>query len=170
MNKAFAELIWKTTKLYFNNMITNSVKQIDQVRNLEKTFKILRHYGVSSVLRSALLELDLETFLWYMIDQRAIRANPNKIKAVLSMKSPTAIKEVQKLTDCIALLGRLKSRSVDKWLLFFKVLKKKACFGCDEEVEQAFQSLKEYLGRDPQMVSLIVAEPLSVYLAVSYHK
>jgi len=58
-------------------------------------------------------------------------------------------------------------RSVDKCLSFFKVLKKKTCFGWDEEVEQAFQSLKEYLRRLPQMVSPIIGILLLVYLAVS---
>ena len=95
-----------------------------------------------------------ENFLGCMIDQRGIEANPNKIKVVLNMKSPTIVKEVQMLTSCIVMLRRFMLRSVDKCLPFFKVLKK-TCFGWDEEAEQASQSLKEYLGRSPQMVSLL---------------
>jgi len=36
---------------------------------------------------------------------------------------------------------------------FFKVLKRKAPFGWDEEAEKAFQKLKEYLEKLPRMVS-----------------
>ena len=39
--------------------------------------------------------------LGYMIDQRGIEANPDKIRAILQMHSPTIVKDVQKLTGCI---------------------------------------------------------------------
>jgi len=82
-----------------------------------------------------------------MIDQRGIEANPDKIRAILLMRLPTIIRDVQKLTGCIAALSRFMSRSADKCLPFFKVLKRKTPFGWDEEVERAFQTLKEYLGQ-----------------------
>jgi len=88
-------------------------------------------------------------FLGYMIDQRGIEANPDKIRAILQMRSPTTIKEVQKLTGCVTALGRFMSRSANKCPPFFKVLKRITPFGWDEEVEKAFQKIKEYLGRIP---------------------
>ena len=84
-----------------------------------------------------------------MIDQRGIEANPDKIRAILQMRSPTTIKEVQKLTGCVAALRRFMCRSADKCLPFFKVLKRRTPFGWDEEAEKAFQKIKEYLGRIP---------------------
>jgi len=59
------------------------------------------------------------------------------------------------------------SRSADKCHPFFKVLKRKTPFGWDEEAEEAFQKLKEYLGQLPRMVSLNLKELLLLYLAVS---
>uniref|UniRef100_A0A803M0P5 Reverse transcriptase domain-containing protein n=1 Tax=Chenopodium quinoa TaxID=63459 RepID=A0A803M0P5_CHEQI len=52
-------------------------------------------------------------FLRFLIDQRGIEANPEKIQAVMDMKSPRKIKEVQRLTGCLAVLGRFLSRSGD---------------------------------------------------------
>jgi len=75
------------------------------------------------------------------------------------MNSPTTVKEVQRLIGYIATLGRFMSRSADTCHSFFKVLKKKACFGWDDEAEQTFQNLKEYLGRLPQTVSPVTWEP-----------
>jgi len=60
-----------------------------------------------------------------MIDQWGIEANPDKTRAILQMQSPTTIRDVQKLTVCIIALGIFMSRSVDKYLPFFKVLKRK---------------------------------------------
>jgi len=48
------------------------------------------------------------------------------------------------------------------------VLKRKTSFGWDEEAEEAFQKLKEYLGQLLHMVSHNLKEPLLLYLVVSY--
>ena len=47
-------------------------------------------------------------FLGFLIDQRGIEANPEKIQAVIDMKSPRTVKEVQRLTGCLAALGRFR--------------------------------------------------------------
>lgn len=52
-------------------------------------------------------------------------ANPDKISAVLNMSSPRNVREVQRLTGCLAALGRFISHLADKSLLFFKALKRK---------------------------------------------
>jgi len=106
-------------------------------------------------------------FLGYMIDQRGIEANPDKIWVILHMWLPTTIREVQKLTGCVAALGRFMSRSADKCLPFFRVLKRKTLFGWDEEAERAFQKLKECLGQLPRMVRANLKEHLLLYLVVS---
>jgi len=101
-----------------------------------------------------------------MIDQQGIEENPDKIQAILQMQSLTTIKDMQKLTGCIAALGRFMSRSADKCLPFFKVLKRKTPFVWNVEAEKAFQRLKQYLEKLPWMVSLTSNEPLLLYLAV----
>ena len=53
-------------------------------------------------------------FLGFMISSRGIEANHNKVKVALDMKPPWNIKEVQRLTGCIAALGRLMSKLADK--------------------------------------------------------
>jgi len=68
-------------------------------------------------------------FLGYMIDQQGIEANHDNIRAILQMQSLMTMKEVQRLTGCIAALGRFMSRSADKCLPFFKVQKNKTPFG-----------------------------------------
>ena len=59
-----------------------------------------------------------------MVSHRGIKENSEKIKAILDMKSPQSIKEVQSLTGRVAALNRFVSKATDKCLPFFKVLKK----------------------------------------------
>ena len=72
---------------YVDEMITNSVKEIGHMKDLEETFKILRHYGMKLNTKKCTFRVRSGIFLRYMIDHRGIKANPDKIKAVLSMKS-----------------------------------------------------------------------------------
>jgi hypothetical protein len=54
---------------------------------------------------------------------RGIEANPEKISAITKMKAPTCIKDVQKLTGCMAALNRFISKIGERGLPFFKLLK-----------------------------------------------
>ena len=62
-------------------------------------------------------------FLGFMVSQKGIEANPEKVQAIINMASPQTVKEVQKLTGKIAALNRFFSRAMDKCLPFFKTLK-----------------------------------------------
>ncbi|XP_021715731.1 uncharacterized protein LOC110683648 [Chenopodium quinoa] len=87
----------------------------------------------------------------------------------MDMKSPRTIKEVQRLTGCLAALGRFLSRSGDKCRYFFQTIKKKAMFEWTEEAEEAFVQLKGHLHILPQPVSPLKREKLFIYLAISEH-
>ena len=68
--------------------------------------------------------VSLGKFLGFMVSHRGIKANPDKIQAILNMEPPRNIKEVQSLTGQVAALNRFVSKATDKCLPFFKVLKK----------------------------------------------
>ena len=104
-------------------------------------------------------------FLGFIVNHRGIEANPDKIKVVLDMLSPSGIREVQRLTRRIAALSRFVSRASDKFQPFFQVLKK--AFQWDTKCEEAFSALKTYLSSPPILVSLVEGELLTLYLAVS---
>src|SRR5689334_6520067 len=109
---------------------------------------------------------DWGKFVGFLVDERGIEANPDKIKAILHLQSPKSVKEVQKLTGCIAALGRFISKSADKCSPFFKTLKKQT-FEWSQEAEEAFQGLKRYLTNLPKLVSPLAGEVLFLYVAVS---
>ena len=100
-----------------------------------------------------------------MVSQRGIKANLEKVQAIINMASPRTVKEVQKLTDKIAALNRFVSRATDKCLPFFKTLKQ--AFVWTDECEKAFQDLKRYLSNLPLLSPSKEGENLYLYLAVS---
>ena len=104
-------------------------------------------------------------FLGFIVSQRGIKANPEKVKAILEMSSPRTTKEVQSLTGRVAALNRFVFKARDKCLPFFKTLKK--AFAWTEECETAFQELKHYLSNPPLLSPSKEGEDLCLYLAVS---
>ena len=81
------------------------------------------------------------------------------------MEPPRNIKEVQSLIGRVAAFNRFVSKATDKYLPFFKVLKK--AFKWMDECQKAFQDLKTYLTTAPLLSPSIPGEELYLYLVVS---
>ena len=112
-------------------------------------------------------------FFWSIIGKilrfygshREIEANPNKIQAILDMKPPQNIKEVQSLTGRVAALNRFISKAIDKCLPFFRILRK--AFEWTDDYQRAFKDLKAYLRTTPLLSPSVLGEELYLYLAVT---
>ena len=102
-----------------------------------------------------------------MVSHRGIEANPNKIQAILDMKPPRSIKEVQSLTKRVAALNKFVSKTTDKCLSFFKVLRK--TFEWTDKCQNAFQDLKMNLTTTPLLSPFMLGEELYLYFAVTPH-
>ncbi|XP_024030692.1 uncharacterized protein LOC112094323 [Morus notabilis] len=85
------------------------------------------------------------------------------------MRSPTKPKEVQRLTGCVAALNRFISKAIDKCVPFFDALKGSRRFEWTPQCEEAFQKLKEHLGKPSILSKPNPDEELSLYLSVSQH-
>ncbi|XP_030936484.1 uncharacterized protein LOC115961687 [Quercus lobata] len=104
-------------------------------------------------------------FLGFMVSQRGIEANPDKIWAIMKMASPRNVKKVQSLNGKIAALNRFVSRATDKCLPLFCTLKRS--FEWTAECQQAFEELKAYLSSPPLLSPSQPGEEIFLYLAVS---
>ena len=102
-----------------------------------------------------------------IVNHRGIEANLEKIQALIDMRSPSKMKEVQSLTKRKAALSRFISRAIDKCLSLFDSLKGNKMFLWDDKCKQAFRSLKEYLSKLPLLSKPVEGEPLYLYLAVT---
>ena len=85
---------------------------------------MLIQYNMKLNLIKCAFGVSLGNFLGFMVSQRGIEANPDKIQAILNMERPRNVKEVQSLTGRVAALNRFVSKATNKCLPFFKVLKK----------------------------------------------
>ncbi|KAL8148773.1 hypothetical protein AgCh_005948 [Apium graveolens] len=141
VNMMFKDQIGRTIEVYVDDMLVKSKVAGDHIKHLVEMFNILR---------------------------RGIEANPAKIKALMDMKSPTNVKQVQSLTGRIAALNRFVSKSSDRCKEFFKAIKLAGKdFVWTSECEDAFKRIKEQLGNPPMLSKSLDGESLILYLAVS---
>jgi len=103
--------------------------------------------------------------LGYIVSQRGIEANPEKVSAITRMGPIRDIKGVQRVTGCLAALSRFISRLGEKALPLYRLLKKVEHFSWTPEAEEALKNLKKTLTSAPVLVPPQPAEPLLVYVA-----
>jgi hypothetical protein len=80
------------------------------IADLEETFASLREYRWKLNPNKCVFGIPSGKLLGFIISHRDIKANTVKIFAITNMKAPTCIKDVQKLTGCMAALNRFISK------------------------------------------------------------
>ena len=104
-------------------MLIKSKEAKTHLADLQEAFDTLRRYRMKFNLVKCIFGVSSGKFLGFMVSQRGIEANPEKVRAILDMVSPKTVKELQKLTRRVAALNRFVLKATDKCLPFFKVLK-----------------------------------------------
>ena len=165
MNKMFANQIGRNVQVYVDDMLVKSQKAEDHLSDLEETFRTLRSYRMKLNPSKCAFGVTAGKFLGFMVSQRGIEANLDKIRAIMEMAPPKNVKEVQSLNGKVAALNRFVSRATDKCLPFFRILKK--AFEWTDECQRAFEELKAYLSSPPLLSPSQQGEELFLYLAVS---
>ena len=159
MNKMFAHRIGRNMQVYVDDMLVKSIREDEHLNNLQKTFDTLRTYNMKLNPSKCAFRVTAGKFLGFMVSQRGIEVNPEKVRAIMELAPPKTVKEVQSLNGKTASLNRFVSRATDKCLPFFRTLKKS--FEWTEECQQGFENLKVYLSSPP----LLNLKPLFSCLA-----
>ncbi|KAL0430604.1 UNVERIFIED_CONTAM: hypothetical protein Sradi_0686400 [Sesamum radiatum] len=165
VDKVFRPQLGQNMKVYVDDMLVKSKEAHYHVEDLDETFPVLRKYQLKLNPGKCAFRVSGGRFLGFIVTQRGIETNPNKIKAIMDMGPPTSINEVQRLSGRIAALSRFISKSAEKGLPFFKTLRKVKNFEWTKKCQQAFEDLKTYLARLPLLVKSISGD--TMYLCIS---
>ena len=120
----FSHQIGRNVEVYVDNMLVKSKDKANHLDDLKETFSALCKYNIKLNPAKCVFAIASGKFLGFMVSQRGIEANLDKVKAIIEVTSPKTMKEVQSLTSKVATLNRFVSRATDKCMPFFKVLKK----------------------------------------------
>ena len=111
------------------NDVVIKTKELDSfIPDLEETFNSLRSFRWKLNPTKCVFGVPSGKLLGFIVSNRGIEANPEKINAIMDMEAPATVKDVQKLTGCMAALNRFLSKHGERGLPFFKLLKKQDKF------------------------------------------
>ena len=79
MNKMFAKQIGRNVQVYVDDMLVKSRREEDHLGDLKETFDILRSYNMKLNPGKCVFGVTAGKFLGFMVSQRGIEANPDKI-------------------------------------------------------------------------------------------
>ena len=147
MNKMFAHQIGRNVQVYVDDMLVKSLHEEDHLDDLRETFNTLRLYNMKLNPNKCAFGVTAGKFLGFMVSQRGIEVNSEKIWAIVKLQPPWTVKEFQSLIGKIAVLNRFVSRATDRCLPFFRTLRRS--FVWTDECQTEFDSLKKYLSSPP---------------------
>jgi hypothetical protein len=119
----FADQMHRNVEAYVDDVVVKTRNSEGLIADLEETFSSLRRFHWKLNPTKCIFGVPSGILLGFIISNRGIKANPVKISAITDMGAPATIKDVRKLTGCMAALNRFISRLRERGLPFFKLLK-----------------------------------------------
>ena len=165
----FTNQLHRNVEAYVNDVVVKT-KELDTfIPDLEETFNSLRSFRWKLNPTKCVFGVPSGKLLGFIVSHRGIEANLEKINAIMNMEAPASIKDVQKLTGCMAALNRFLSRLGKRGLPFFKLLKKQDKFRWSQEAADALENLKHHLQSPPILTAPMPGEELLLYIAATTH-
>jgi hypothetical protein len=165
----FKRQLNKNVEAYVDDVVVKTRNSSTLIADLEETFASLREYRWKLNPNKCVFGVPSGKLLGFIIIHRGIKGNPEKISAITSMKAPTCIKDMQKLTGCMAALNRFISKLAERGLPFFKLLKHQEKFVWTPEADQALAQLKDFLSKPPVLTAPRKGGQLLLYIAATTH-
>ncbi|KAK1605376.1 hypothetical protein QYE76_029049 [Lolium multiflorum] len=167
MQKCLATQIGKNVQVYIDDVVITSKKGTTLIEDLKETFDNLDKFCLKLNPTKCSFGVPAGELLGFLVSARGIEANPEKIQAIITMRKPTKLKEIQQLTGRVAALSRFVARLGEKALPFYALIKQGEKFQWNEEADRAFENLKRTISTPPILVAPKEKEPLLLYIAAT---
>jgi ribonuclease HI len=167
MQHVFGDHIGRTVEAYVDDIVVKTRKADDLVNDPCVAFDCLRANGVKLNPQKCVFGVPRGMLLGYIVSQRGIEPNPEKVTALERMGPIRDLKGVHKVLGCLAALSRFVSRLGKKGLPLYRLLKKHERFSWTVEAHEALDKLKATLARVPILTPPQDGEPLCLYAAAT---
>jgi hypothetical protein len=167
MNHVFGEHIGRTIEAYVDDIVVKTRKASALLSDLETTFKCLRAKGMKLNPEKCVFGVPRGMLPGFIVSERGIEANPEKIAAITNMGPIKDLKGVQRVMGCLAALSRFISCLGKRGLPLYRLLRKNERFSWTPEAEEALGNLKALLTSAPILVPTAGGESLLIYVAAT---
>ena len=131
-------------------------------------FDNLRTYDIKLNPEKCVFGVPVEKLLSFIVSSRGIEANPAKIRALSLLAIPTDLKQIHKLTGCVAALSRFISRLGEKALPLYRLLRCTEHFEWTDAATAGLEEIKAVLATNPILAAPNVGEPMLLYIPATH--
>jgi hypothetical protein len=160
-------LIGRIIEAYVDDIIVKSKKMRDLVSDLIEVFAKLRQHGVKLNSKKCVFGVPRGMLLGFVVSERDIEANPEKISTIMDTGPIKNLKGVQCVTGCLAALSRFIARLGERNLPLYKLMKKSDHFTWTPEAQEALNSLKNMLKSPPILTAPTTEDPMLLYISAT---
>ncbi|OSY80686.1 hypothetical protein BLW95_05885 [Lacticaseibacillus paracasei] len=164
MNYVFGEYIGRTVEVCVDDIVVKIRKVSDFFSDFEVIFRCFKAKGVKFNSEKCVFGVFRGMFLGFIVSERGIEVNPEKIVVIISMGFIKDLKGVQRVMGCFAVLSRFILRFGERGLFLYRFLRKVECFIWISEVEEVFGNLKAFFIKAFILVFLVAGEVFLVYV------
>jgi hypothetical protein len=147
--------------------VVKSKRTGDLVPDLTEVFTKLREHGVKLNLEKCIFGIPRGMLLGFVVSERGIESNPEKISAITDMGTIQNLKGVHRVTGYLAALSRFIARPGERSLPLYRLMKKSDHFVWTPEAQEALDSLKNMLKSLPILTALVPEEPMLLYITAT---
>jgi hypothetical protein len=167
MRRVFGELIGRIIEAYIDDIVVKSKRTGDLVPDLAEVFTKLRQHEVKLNPEKCVFGVPRGMLLGFVVLERGVEANPEKISTIMDMGSIKNLKGIQRVTGCLVALSRFIARLEVHSLPLYKLMKKSDHFTWTPEAQEALDSLKNLLKSPPILTALTAEEPMLLYISAT---
>jgi hypothetical protein len=167
MQACLKEQIGRNIEVYVEDIVIKTAKEDSLLDDLRETFANLDCYSIKLNPKKCSFGVPTGQLLGYLISERGIEGNPEKIQAIINMQPPKMLRHVQQLAGRLAALSRFISKLGEKALPFYRLLRKIDNFTWTEEAQAAFDDLKRRLSTSLVLVTPREKEPMLLYIVAT---
>ncbi|KAL4010970.1 hypothetical protein IC575_028012 [Cucumis melo] len=162
----FHDMMHKEIEVYVDDMIAKSKTDEDHTTTLQKLFDRLRKYQLKLNPSKCTFGATLGKLLGFIVSEEGIKVDPDKVRAIMEMPSPKTEKEIRGFLGRLNYISRFISYLTPTCEPIFKLLRKNNPGKWNEDCEEAFNKIKQYLQSPPVLIPPAPGRPLILYLTV----
>ncbi|XP_050878259.1 uncharacterized protein LOC127082076, partial [Lathyrus oleraceus] len=162
----FHDMMHKEIEVYVDDMIAKSQSEEDHIDHLQKLFERLRKFRLQLNPAKCTFGVRSGKLLGFIVSQRGIEVDPDKVRAIQEMPAPRTEREVRGFLGRLNYISRFISHMTATCEPIFKLLRKDQAVEWNSDCQMAFERIGQYLQEPPILIPPVQGRPLFMYLTV----
>ncbi|XP_018402108.1 PREDICTED: uncharacterized protein K02A2.6-like [Cyphomyrmex costatus] len=154
-------------EVYLDDIIVHGKDETEHNKRLMEVLNRAQLRGVKLNLNKCKIGLSRIKYMGHIFSSEGISPDPNKVTAILSMKQPTHVKELETFLGMLTYLGRFIPNLSQKSTKLRNLTKRNTVWLWDQNAEQAFNDLKNSLSTAPVLQFFDSRKPVVVSVDAS---